>query len=253
MQITDTPNNTKFVYLYVNSFQWSNPVDIESAVGHPKPGQVYRAILNTDTKSYRLFYDVEGDLRGAYLSHLISPQGEDPNEIAYTSDIIEITKQNILGLKLNDSQLAEMLKWIKEDNESIREFMNLPPPNENGQRDPGASLNADQVLEHINNAKDQAEFAELGTYLATLMKGDPVMFSALSEFIYSVGDKDERSAIDTSWPSFSPVLGAGKNISKALEAIARYGGDDRRINLDPEDLTLAMNCLLDELTRRQYQ
>lgn len=245
MQITDTQNNTRFLYAYVRDFKWMRTADNETNVGHPKVGNVYQVVENTDTKTYRLFYEVDGETSAIYLATLLAPDDGEPAD--YISDIVEITKKTIVDRRLPIAQLENIVKWCADDNASIRQMINLP----NNEPKGTVNMTPDQVIDHIEARKQHKDFLELGNFLVQLSQADPFKYRALSEFAYTTLDHED-SVIDTSWPEFSKTLGAGRNISKAIDALARYGGDNRRTNLDEKDLYLAMNALLNELTRRLF-
>lgn len=242
MQLTDTTTNTKTVYIYFKDFEWYASEAHESNVGHPKKSEVYRAILNTDTKTYRVFYEVENKLDAVYLASLITDAEADYN---YRSDAVEITKANILELQLKETQLDQIVKWSKENNKPIADFMGLQPAAPSQQQ-----MNAQQVKEFIDQQEVMKDFTELGQFLGDLLQADPALYNALADFIYSLSQAEVD--IDADYPSMSPVLGAGTNISKALKHIRIYGSEDRRTNLNTEDLHLAMQAILEELVRRQF-
>lgn len=242
MQLTDTTNNTRIVYIYFKDFEWFASEAHETNVGHPKKGEIYRAILNTDTKTYRVFYEVEDRLDAVYLASLVT---DDESDYNYRSDALELTKSNILGFQLKENQLDQIIKWSKENNKPITDFMGLQPA-----APPQQQMNAQQVKEFINQQEVMKDFTELGQFLGDLLQADPALYNALADFIYSLSQAEVD--IDSDYISMSPVLGAGTNISKALKHIRMYGSEDRRTNLNTEDLHLAMQAILEELVRRQF-
>lgn len=251
VQLTDTVNNTRVAYLYVSHFEWLDAAANETHVGHPKIGRVYRSILNTATKSHRLFYDIEGRLEGMYLSMLDTDVVDGSKD--YDAEIVELRSNNILEYEITEEDLDNLILWEKEENKTIKQYMGLDKQAGGSESAPlQQTLSPQQVMQHINDQEANKAFMQLGAFLKRLADTDPQLFEALSILIYSVADNpEEDTTIDRSWMAFSAVLGPGKNISKAIDALARYGGEDRRTNLDEKDLIKAIKALLIEMVRIQ--
>lgn len=249
----DTKKNTKVVYLYVNEFKWTFSEDHERAVGHPKEKTLYRAVYNTDTNTYRGIYEMEGKMNGFYLKKLVSKESVSEEGVTgYTSDIIEITPSTILDCDLSSSDLTRLLKWIESNNKDLTDELwppaKTPSPN-------------DIKIFRMNDAKDFAdmmgqifssknpEFEKMSESLRQLNEVDPMMFEAITDLVlFIINDESvPDSFIDPSWISTDKQHGAGANIHSALQKLARYGGSDRRTNLEEYDL---MGCIKDLLTEQ---
>src|SRR5690606_8843885 len=113
--LIDTPSNTKIVYLFVNDFQWTVPLNKEASVGHPKSGRVYRAIKNVDTESYRVMYTIDKNFQGVLIDKL----DNDDRAAGYLSDIHEITKSNVLDFDILEEDLTEFVRWLETENKDL--------------------------------------------------------------------------------------------------------------------------------------
>jgi len=243
MKLPDTTDNSEIVYLYVKSFEWFDPIDNENNVGQPKGGFVYRAVVNRETKTYRLVYmDETKKMTAVYLPVLIT--GEE-SEYNYRSEIIEITKNNILSLNLAERDLHMLLVWIKEKNQSLKQALGVEQPQ---QQIP--NLTSEQVMNVIQSDQEDKYLHKIGESLVNIRNFDPILYDALSELIFYVEEVTSPSNAVDDEDGYSSVLGAGVNISKASEALKRYGSDDRRTNLDYTDLLEAHYALLVETGRR---
>jgi len=249
--VTDTPINTTFGYLYVKSFKWSSAHDNETHVGNPKAGRVYRAAFNKDTKTHRLFYDLSNQVTALFLPHLVVAEKSDEDnffsELNYTGEIIELKKSTILDCNISEEDLDELCKWIEEDNRSIKQLMGFEQP----QFKP---VTGEEIVRAIQqNILRDEDFIVFVQEARTLKENNRVLFDAVGEFMWFVNEKSSHpdEPIDGSWTEFSKTLGAGKNISKALDHISKYGGESVRTNLMQEDLFGAIRSLMLEQGRRQ--
>jgi len=244
MKLPDTTDNSEIVYLYVKSFKWFDPIDNENNVGEPKESIVYRAVVNRQTGTYRLVYMNESkQMTAVYLPCLVT--GEE-SQYNYQSDISEINKKTILDLGLAERDLDLMLVWIKENNSSLKQALGLETQQAPPQQ---MNLTSEQVINVIQRDKEDKFLNKVGASLINIRNFDPALFEAICDLIFFEEDM-ASPANDTESLGYSAVLGAGVNISKATEALKRYGSDDRRSNLDHNDLLEAHHNLLVESGRR---
>lgn len=249
----DTKTNTKIVYLYVNQFKWAFSTDHEAALGHPKEKTLYRGVYNTDTKTWRGIYELEGKMKGFFLKTLNSKESVSEEEvIGYTSHITEISPSTILNCDLQESDLDQLLKWLENNNKDL--INTLWPKNEiKGFRMEEAIGEKEFVplLTTILYGKD-SEFADLLGILHSLRTNDPLIFEALTHLIdfLEQGEPTDDSVIDPTWIRMDKLHGTGANMAAALEKISRYSGGNRRTNLREEDLMGTIRDLLNEQIRR---
>lgn len=247
MNLPDTPQNTSIVYLFVNSFEWMSAADKERNVGHLHSGAVYRALYNKDTKTYRVFYkDETGTLNAIYIPKLIMTEEERESEFTYLSNIVEIRRNNVVELGLTIDHLNEILFWQDEKDKSVKQATELEQQ----------KITPQDVIEAVQQQQETVEFNALGKAIYDLRQSNQALYDALSEMVYFVIESESKvnkGVIDAGWMDFSKILGAGKNIGKAIQHLSVYGSDDRRTNLGQRDLLEAINALLLESTRRRIQ
>jgi len=231
MQLSDTIENTDFLYLYVKKFKWTDAYTTELLQGHPIEKRVYRGSYNKDTKTYRIFYTSSADnkLSAIALSSLVTTEW-------YTSEIVDISRHTILSLDLTEGDLEQLIQWQKKDNADIKSEM-IPPP----------STLPSLRQETTNSILDVAEFISCASELYTQQ---PATFDAVHEIIHMLNDSiGEGDSIDSIGVSLSISHGAGYNIGKALDHLGVYMSDDRRNNLMEEDLDAAILNLINEKIR----
>lgn len=235
MQLNDTPQNTRFYPVFVEHFQWEDPLDNEKFAGHPKAGRVYRIGYNSDTNSYRIFYkEKDGKNIGIYL-----PVLTDCN--AYSAKIYEITKKSVLDFDIKEEDIEMMGNWLITNNADLMMSLGFTPKQ---QLLPTTIFKVDVMNQEESLSKEFIESAKLTQSLY------PMLFEALHEVMSSLDNYDVGQSLDGISLSFSEKHGAGHNIGKALEALSYYVSDDPRASLDREDLIAAIINLLNELARR---
>lgn len=245
IELDDKATNTKIVYLYVKEFTWTNIESRENTAGHPKKDRLYRGVFNTDTKTYRLFYKED---EAVYLPTLTATTD---NEFGYLSNIVEVTVQNVLELDINDEDLTEFVKWVEDDNATLKNTMGI----NQGQpkQKPVTEAEFMKAMQATQEGREQLEFL---AELRSLREVNLPVFSALTDLVSYLVNVDvpegADSFVDTAWMNVSKTLGAGKNISRAIEHLARYGGENRRTNLSGTDLMIALKALLEEQARRNF-
>jgi len=228
----DRPDNTVFKYLYCNSFKWNYPMDHEVRGGHPKPGGVYRAWYNTETKSYRL---LSNPGQAIYIQSLVET---DDFPHGFVCDLEEITQQNILKFKdISEDSLNDLLTWLEYNNADLKERLGFTSPS------PQQFLAI--IREPLNNPLQG--FIESGEELFNL---HPVAFEKIWQLIDIVLDKMYEE--DISFELKHSTEGKGINISDTFKSLEKYIGKDRRTNENPDDLYEAMTCIITELIRREY-
>lgn len=250
--LPDTEDNIKFVYLFVKSFKWHQPADIEATAGHPKAGRVYQAVLNTDTNTYRLVYnDPVNDTAAVYLAKLVIDSEEEP-QYKTDSEIVEITLGNILDFNILEEDLDKLLGWRKDNNLKLKQQLGLNKK----EKQVSQQINPVQAVAAVQKQADDQDLQRLGNSVINIRTNNPLLYEAVSDLVFYIEQAERASGknmIDASWMDFSKTLGAGKNISRAIERLAVYGGEDRRSNLMTADLLEAGRSLLLEGARKKIQ
>jgi hypothetical protein len=231
MVLSDNEKNVEFLYAYVKDFKWHNNLDNEQFHGHPMKGHIYRLMHNKDTKSYRLFYDsVNGGMIAIMLPSLTDV------EDGYRAKLVPISKKNIVSLDLSEDNLEVLVKWLENDNKDLKKFM-------------GFGEEKNKLVRISSKEKEVADFVMSAS---EMYQREPVVFEALQDllvFITERGDEDSMESIDL---SFSKEHGAGINISKSFNLLARYIGEDKRKSFMSEDLLEAIYTLLNEHARNNF-
>lgn len=241
MILNDNSTNTDFLYLYVEKFDWVSQVDSEQFNGHPKTKAVYRAIYNKDTKGYRIIYSVSstGEAQAFIIDKLVSENEEN----GFTCKITPITRQNMLGFDIDEKDLDKLLFWTETDNLDLKKIMV-----ENEKKPTQKQNNTIIDIRDVDPA--------VGEFFICAMEArdvNPLLFDAIHELMHNVIETTpDDTSVDTTWISLSKKHGTGANISRALESIALYAGENRRTNLDTEDLFQAIKHLLNEYIQRQF-
>ncbi len=251
MVLSDNSKNTEFLYLYVDEFQWLSHMDTEAFSGHPKPKSVYRAIFNKDTRGYRIIYGTtNGNPQAIVLKNLANKN----KGVGYLSNMVILTRDNILNFDISDEDLDKMVFWIDTENKDLDDIMkkskhptvlgdnldntNLPP------------LTPMDIIPLITNNTRRVD-GELSDFLSlaqNFQDKDPFLFDAIHDLMNYISDDRVN---DVSFLNFSKNFASGANVSAAFQALTRYAGDNRRTNLDEQDLLQAIKHLLNEYTQRR--
>lgn len=253
MILQDSIHNTEIVYLYTHKFEYgNNPISKEENGGHPKPKTIYRAIYNTDTNTYRLIYNISKE----GLSFVFIPKLADHDEESGLSvDIKILTKKNILDFSISESNLNELLNWLKTDNKDIKEITGdisaKPPKKAQKKEKETVPASIPQNKGSIKLPPEVVQFLNLGIELE---KVDPIIFGTMFDLLVYLNQNvyTDTGIVSTSWLKLDKDHGAGVNVSAAVEKLSKYLGQDRRTNLDDKDLMGAIKDLLTEKSRRNY-
>ena len=243
MKLSDTAKNTQFLYLYIKDFKWENVIDTEKFHGHPKSKRVYRAALNSDTNGYRLFYKPEDSKNhvAIIIHHLMGYEG------GYTSDIVELTKQNILDLEITESDLDSLIEWQGNSNADLKKMYGFDKPAPQTIQ----ILGIDEIREMVNRTDEQEKITEFINSSSELHDIDGLTFDSIHMIIdHLLESQPEDSSFDAINITTSKEHGAGHNVGKALNLLSVYLSENQRVSLDVDDLLGAINHLITELNRR---
>jgi hypothetical protein len=251
MKLRDTIYNTEIVYLYVNKFDWGkNQMGKEDCSGHPKSKKLYRAIYNKDTHSYRVIYGIsaKNQLEATFIENL---QSKDFDEHGYTCDIIVLSKKTILDCNLSEEELDQLNQWQTTDNKDVKDITG----NIGEKKTDKAEGTTKKAEMKESNQQLPEEFAQFLGISAHLHNTDPLTFGTIFDLILYLNDTQYQASgpLDGHWMKMDKEYGAGVNISAAVEKLNRYMGQNRRTNLENEDLMGAIKDLITESNRRTYQ
>ena len=226
-------SNTEFLYVFVKKFKWENPLEHEQAGGHPIPGRVYRASKNVDTDTYRLFAEMPDR-----PTLLVFGKLKETIEGAYTSDFKVISPKTLLDFDITDEDLDSLLEWLKSDNKNLKEVMgfNMTPVK----------------IEQTKTNEDVADFIDCAKRLYDL---NPSLLNSIHDYLHFAIEQEEESdegPIPTTFLTLNSAHGTGANVIRAVEKLSVYVSDDRRVNLDLDDLYGAITNLLTEGTNRTF-
>lgn len=237
MQLSDSSETSKVVLLYVKDFKWTDQYLTEQFAGHLRLKRVYRAIYNKPTESYRVIYLYDRSSQAINLPSLVKKT----EEMNYTSDIIEITSNNIVDYEICEEDLDQIIKWgdHKDLNKIISEkrVTSPEPPN---------------ILQELFNLAKDDDMREYTERSKALFQINPILHDTMLDVIEHLRRHTDTS-IEVFNLSMDDNFGPGINIGKAYDALGRYTSEDKRTNFDPEDLLVAIENILVEYTRVSFE
>lgn len=237
--LTEELQNILFKYYFINKFEWATLSDVDRFQSHPLPGRVYRGLYNTQTKLTKLVLTDPPSPTGIGFESL---SNSDP-EKGYVCEIQELTLDNILDFKIDESDLDNIIKWQTSENKDLKNTFE-PNPIQHGLLRLKAAMNK-QEQEELS-AMDRASNAMLELWQANSLK-----FDIMINFIEFIINKDYESYNDAAnYLTHHPVNGKGINIANALRHLDNYVNDDRRVNEDINDLMESMNSCVVEIERK---
>lgn len=243
MIFKDTPENTEFKYFFINKFQWLDPMENEKFQGHPREKSLYRGWFNKDTSSFRLV--VDKDL-AIYLEKLVIS-----GETGYIANISVVDLNNILDFPIVENDLADLNKWLENDNKDLKEEVFKKVTSFSG-----SSFSTPDIVAIIKSNFQQSTNNDMQGFMESaeeLKELDPMAFDVIwgliDHLLLEMHEVPEGS-IDADWLAKSSK-GMAINISASLKCLNRYAGDNRRTNEDPEDLYKAMSHITSEIIRSE--
>lgn len=249
MILSDNSKNTEFLYLYVDEFQWLSHIDTEAFSGHPKAKSVYRAILNKDTNGYRIIYKITGgNPQAIVLKNIVNKN----RGLGYLSQMAVLSRENILSFDVSDEDLDKLDFWINSENKDLDDIMKKSKhPTVINDENSNISLTPMDSMTLVTNnmRKIDGELSAFMILAQDFQIRDPFLFDAFHDLMNHLSDNN--SANDTSWLNYSKNFASGANVSAALQALTKYASENRRTNLDEQDLLHAIKHLLNEYSQRQ--
>jgi hypothetical protein len=224
--VKDNIEDLSVKYLYVKSWKWGTQQEHENFQGKPEAGDVCWSGYNNKTKSYRMMI---GD-KPFYIATLISPE-----EILAEYELVEITKDNILDLNIAEAELDKILK-MKD-----RTFMNQEPQQ-------NIVVKIDQEMLEMMRADEQRVEKAIDAF-HYLLELNIDHFDILVELNEAMAEENLLEHDSLTQALSESEHGVGLNIGGTLAALSRYVGDDRRTNLNREDLITAAIGIVKELAR----
>lgn len=231
-------------YVYVNEFDWLVPGLAERYNGHPRKGGVYRVIFNPHSKNYKLIMPDEA--YAILLDRLVITKKDEFPQEQVSCNLTEIDKRNIIGLKLDEAALDDIIKWQASENVDIRAMYKQP---EQPKQVPPTEI-IQQAMASMHREEDEA-VERASEIMLGLHMTNTGLFYLLLELAERLKEYDLMTSED---PTLSIVLGIegkGVNIRGAMLNLSLYmdkprdGGDDR------SSLMQAMLHIMTELERRE--
>lgn len=213
-------------YLLVKKFSYHDPQEAESMSGHPLPGRIYRSVYNVNTKHHRLLLP-DGVVMGF-------------NQLTGTSEaasfeLVEITLENILDHDI-----------VEED------FAIFHHPNDDIFFEPKVEIIGLEALQQKigESMHQEIDFSQRASHaVLSLYQANPAKAEILVELAEYLNDKDLEASTDISnWMRYHHK-GSFVNIAKALTALDRYTGENKRTNEAANDLFEALEAIVVELER----
>jgi hypothetical protein len=211
----------ELIYVYAKDFEWINPIDVEKFNGHPFNTKVYRVYYNKRDRNYELYLDDDRNTIIVIPSLKAVPDG-------YTGELVKITRENIVDLKLPQEELDRLYEWLSEK----REVIKIP--------------DTPVIL-----GNEEAELTSFMVNVAELYKTQYTIFDALHTFIEYANNRAPFESMDELNLSLSKDYGAGLNVGRAFACLAQYVSDDPRVAECEEDLLEAIYNLINEQARRE--
>ena len=153
----------KIVYLYIDNWEYNNEEDRIMFGGHPKPGHIYRAAIDSDGIKIPIIEDKSAPVHGV----LISDYSGDNYRWKY--NVKEVTEEDIALLDIDNDDLKKIKKWEEIDNEDLKlKFSKINDNKEVPLKDKGI----EKILEEVS--KQESEDLFIG-----------MIFRILMEYMYS--------------------------------------------------------------------
>jgi hypothetical protein len=234
MIIPEVIENLEFKYLFVKSFKWQDTELQESLQGQPLSGRLYRSIYNIQTQLHKF---VLGETTNLVVEKL---QCSSP-DFAYLCDVVEVTIDNILDLKITEEDLDQLNTWIESNNEDIRRRYN------------SAKVPNTQLIQLGNEMmEEEAQAVAMSNeIMCHLYHIDIERFYTVLDLITKISDLTIEETNDPTYElSIHPQFGTGVNLSNVFKNLSQYTGTDRRTNLNVEDLTNSIYSLVKEYEQK---
>lgn len=224
--IQERSTDVQIKYLLIKKFTYHDPQEAEAMCGHPIVGRIYRSVFNINTKHHRLllpesvvmgFNQLEGTSEGASF------------------ELVEITTDNILDYNI-----------VEEDFEVFHKS------NDDIFTSPIEILGIEALKEKIQESmEDEIDFSQRASHaVLSLYQANPAKAEILIELAEYLNEQDLNAVSDiTNWMRYHPSKGSFVNIAKALKALDKYSGEDKRTNEDDNDLFKALEAIVVELER----
>ena len=219
--IPELQKDIEIKYLFIKKFTYFNPEDNEIFKGHPTPGRVYKSVYNINSKHHRLLLPA-----GIAMGF---------NQLAGTSEgaefeLEEITINNILDFNIKEDDLDIFL----QSNDDLFE----------------PQMNLHQAMLTID--REESDFSGRAS---EVVLGLWALNPTKAEILIEIADLLTKSELKsheeiTGWMRFHPQKGLPLNIEKAIKALDRYWGDERKTSEDTKDLFEALEAICVELERR---
>lgn len=236
--INESIQDIEIQYFYTENFEWKDVMMSETYQGHPRKGQVYRAILNEYTKNTKVILSDKPAI--ALVINEVTPD--------FTCKFVAVNPANLLDLDLPETELDRIIAWQEKDNKDLKKVIEPPSPQEQKALEPILAL-----AEYMQN--QSREERQALKHAKDIMGNLFVTNSILYDIILSLAEiMTEHTVMMHTDPAnllaLHPTHSTGVNLSQTYAALSRYTSSNRRINLNTDDLMDAITALLTEYESR---
>ena len=277
VKVTDKPDGYEVFIGYIKKFEYYEEVN-EDMLGHPKQGRVYRIIKND--KGYRLHIGRENNrigLDGLFLGDSLAAV-----KPTFSFEIILVTVDNYLDLKITKEDSVLLSQWIHNDNSDMWDIIKLEAKGDATvlhelsdvlssrkeeeehiqnlidiikQGDPDDKPNPDNqitIIPDTSNITNAEIDAILSSSLSMLSRKDPELFLTLLFYLQYLGGSltNDRATIMENISTRGGDIAKGGNMCQIIESAERYFLSTHRDGLN--DIYNIIKYALFELQRRRY-
>ena len=225
--ISERKTDIELKYIFINKFDYRDPLESESFNAHPRVGHIYHSAFNVHTKHHRLILP-DGVLMG--FNSLKGDSG------SAEFDMVEITLNNILDFNIKEEDLEVFLR-----------------PDDFGHHQPMIIIEGLKQLQEamVRTEDEEVGFAHVASEsIMDLWRANPVKAEILVTLADYLTETDLDSYSDPGgYLRLHPTKGMAVNIVQALRALDTYASDDVRISEDESDLLIALEAIVTEYER----
>ena len=162
-------------FIYIEQFQFNDPIEKERFYGHPKTGKVYKAYREGDL--FRVPLESKDGTMGIMLAGL--SKGSNPNDTGkWSYSICEVNEVNIgdLDISMDDLEIIDK-EWIEGPKKQVEKS---PTKIKNSSND---------IRKEIENENYSEIFFDISENLNDILDNDKEMFFVLADVIKTLADE----------------------------------------------------------------
>jgi hypothetical protein len=228
-------------YVFIKSFEWNSAEDRVRFNGHPHQSEVYRMIHHNQSKTDSIIISVNNQVDALTFDKLVD---KEPDKV-YTSEILEITLENILDFDLSTKELDKLLEWMDSKNEDLLRKLN-PNHNQNLLPQPIITALAESMIDKFQEDTEDMNHAQM--VMGDLLSLNSHQFYIILEIVqalidYNLGDEDPSKFL------LMGDKGLAINMADAMRSLAQYSSGPK-MGEEREQLLGAVLAIATELERR---